>query len=304
MSLAWYKFLKSVFGTKTADKLTKYQYWTIPMAENIDPPRIRDRVSPDGPINWETGAEDFIIDHRSTVMKDGVLTGIPAQWGTTQMRSLTWGYAIWGQIGALRPEYKTRIPRPASGWYWVTGHPVPSFDEGCIVREPHATQTIIHELIQFDPFAQENIATNQALGWGKWVDGVLVEGRSVSATRDSVSKYLWTPWSSQNPHRLSMVVWNYIGADGDLVDEGVEAGRVVMLDPNSESYKNMVALGGECEAIAKAAAEFGVLVADIKGPSPEGNPRAASFRIQPGAQWLSTNIDKLELRHGDFVYAK
>jgi hypothetical protein len=298
----WYKFLKSIFGTKTADKLTNYQYWTIPMAENIDPPRIRDKVSPDGSINWEPEVVDLYVDFRGRPMADGVMTGNAAQLGTDQYRSLTWGYAIWGQIGAQNPEYKTRIPRPKSGWYWITGHPVPSYDEGCIITEPHATQKIIHEMVQFDPNQPENVLSNQALTWGKWVNGDLVAGKSSSATGGSISTYLWTPWSKENPHRLSIVVWDYIGADGTYVDKGVEAGRLIMLDPNSESYKNMVALGGECAAIAKAAAEFGVLVADRRVGV--ATPQGGSFRIQPGGQWQSTNLNQLKIKHSDFVYAK
>lgn len=298
----WYNFLKSVFGTKTADKLTNYQYWKIPLAENIDPPRIRERVTADGPINWEPEVVDLYVDFRGRPMADGVMTGIPAQWGIEQTRSLTWGYAIWGQIGAKDPDYRTRIPRPKTGWYWTTGYPVPSFDQGCIVREPHPDYTVIHEMVMFDPFQPENIFSNQALTWGKWVDGKLVEGKSSSATGGSISTYLWTPWSSQNPHRLSIVVWDYIGADGTYVDKGVEAGRIIMLNPNSDSYKDMVALGGECEAIAKAAAEYGVLVADRRVGV--NTPGGGSFRIQPGAQWQNTNLSQLKIRQGDFIYAK
>lgn len=300
--MTWYKFLKSVFGTKTADRLTNYQYWTIPPAENINPPRIRERVSPDGPINWEPEVVDFYVDFRGRPMSDGVMTGTPAQIGTATFRSLTWGWAIWGQIGALDPKFKTKIPRPLTGWYWITGYPVPSYDEGCIITEPHSTDKIIHELVQFDPFQPENSFSNQALTWGKWVNGKLEAGASSSATGDSIATYLWTPWSKENPHRLSMVVWNYIGADGTYTDKGVEAGRIIMLDPTSESYENMISLGGECAIIAKAAAEFGVLVADCRvGVT---TPGAASFRIQPGAQWQSTNLNQLKIKQSDFIYAK
>jgi hypothetical protein len=300
--MTWYNFLKSMFGTKTADRLTNYKYWTIPMAENIDPPRVRDRVSPDGRINWEPEVVDLYVDFRGRPMSDGVMTGNAAQLGASTFRSLTWGWAIWGQIGALDPKYKTKIPLPKRGWYWITGHPVPSYDKGCIITEPHPTQKIIHELVQFDPSQPENAISNQALAWGKWVDGELVAGESSSATGGSISTYLWTPWSKENPHRISIVVWDYIGADGTYVDKGVEAGRLIMLDPNSESYKNMVALGGECAAIAKAAAEFGVLVADRRvGVT---TPQGGSFRIQPGGQWQSTNLSQLKIKHSDFIYAK
>ena len=33
----------------------------------------------------------------------------------------------------------------------------------------------VHELIQFDEHAPDTPLTNQALGWGVWKDGVLIE---------------------------------------------------------------------------------------------------------------------------------
>jgi len=304
--MSWYNFLKSVFGIKTADKLTNYQYWTIPPAENIDPPRNHNKVTPGKKITWEEGiTSEHSVSYRGKPQLDGVMTGTPMQWGVIErFRSVTWGWAKYGEIGASNPKFKTRIPYPKSGWYWITGTPVPMYDRGAIVREPHLTKKVFHELVQFDPNQPENLISNQALTWSKYEDGVLVGGRSSSATGTPIHPYVWTPWSKQNPHRISLVVDNYIGADGDLSADGpgVVAGSIVMLNPESASYKDMIALGGECAEIAKAAATYGCLVADrIMGD--HTIPKDPAIRIQPGAQWAQTNISKLKLKQFDFIYA-
>jgi hypothetical protein len=300
----WYNFLRSVFGVSAADRMTKYQYWTVPPAENVDPPRITRRVRPTGErVRWEAKTLNSSINgYRGTPGTDGVMAGTPIQWGTDGRRSLTFGSAKDGLIGAVNPDYKTRIPLPKLGWYWLTGHPVPMFDKICMVREPHPTDVIIHEMIQLDPFQPENIFSNQALNWGKWVNGTLVEGGTISATRDSVSNHLITPWVQEKPHRPSMVVRNYIGADGPnsgitLTEEtgGIRAGSIVMLDPESESYKSMIAKGGVCATIAQMCVDYGVLVADV------GN--TMSFRVQPGAQWQNTNISQMYIDARDWIYA-
>lgn len=304
--MTWYNILKSVFGVKTADKMTNYQYWKIPAAENVDPPRIFGKVVPNGPITWESRiTSDHTVGYRGKPQADGVMTGLPMQWGVSTLRSVTWGWAKYGQIGANDPKFKGKIPHPKSGWYWLTGTPVPMFDRGAIVREPHLTKKIFHELVQFDPFQAENYISNQALTWGKFEDMVLVDGKASSATNTPIHPYVWTPWSKENPHRMSLVVDDYIGADGELAEggPGVIAGSLVMLDPNSKSYKDMVALGGECEAIARAAATMGCLVADRMVGS-GATAKDPAIRIQPGSQWGTTNISKLKIRQFDFIYAK
>jgi len=100
-----------------------------------------------------------------------------------------------------------------------------------------------------------------------------------------------------------MIVRNYIGADGPntgitLTEEtgGIRAGSLVMLDPNSDSYKSMIAKGGVCATIAQMCVDYGVLVADI------GN--SMGFRIQPGAQWKNTNISEMQIKATDWIYAE
>lgn len=289
--MLWYKFLKSVFGTKTADRMTNYQYWTVPPAENVDPPRIVDPVTVKGPIPWPDMQLSELITFRIKPMADGVMLGRPMQWGTTTKRTISWGYKEYGY------KYFAKLPTPKSGWYWVTGYPVPMYDKHCIVREPSDTGKVFHEMIQFDPSVDPNSElTNNALGWGRFIDRQLVDGTYSTAPDIAAHPYVWTPWSKENPHRLALTVTNYNGADGDFADgEGVRAGSLVVLDRNSQSYKNMIALGGECAAVAEAAAEFGAVVID-RGGTP-------SLAIQPGSQWQVTNIASLEIAQGDFMYA-
>lgn len=287
----WYNFLKSIFGTKTADKMTNYQYWKIPPAENVDPPRIKRSVTPTEKIAWPLWQIGEMINFTGKPMKDGVMTGRPMQWGKTTQRTISWGYKEYGD------KFYTKIPNPVSGWYWRTGHPVPMYDRHCIVREPSITGKVFHEMIQLDPNVDpDSTLTNNALGWGKFVDGLLVDGTYSTAPDISAHAYVWTPWSKENPHRLALTVTDYEGADGDLKGQGVKAGSLVILDRNSESYKKMVALGGECKLIAEAAAEYGAIVID-RGGTP-------SFAIQPGSQWAATNINQLQIAQGDFIYAK
>lgn len=287
----WYNFLKTVFGTAAADRLTNYQYWKVPPAENVDPPRVTTNVQPIAPIPWPDWQKTEVIDFRGRPGSDGVMGGRSMQWGNTTKRTISWGYKEYGD------KFFAKLPTPKSGWYWVTGHPVPMFDKHCIVREPHATDKVFHEMIQMDPSPDPNsIFVNNALGWGRFVNGKLVEGTYSTAPDIPAHLYVWTPWSKENPHRLAITVTNYSGADGDFDDGvGVRAGSLVVLDRASKSYLDMVALGGECALIAEAAATYGAIVID------RGN--TVSFAIQPGSQWAATNINKLLIKQGDFVYA-
>ncbi len=287
----WYKFLKSVFGTKTADKLTNYQYWTVPPAENVDPPRIKKVVTAGDTINLPDFQKDQLVNaHRGKPMVDGVMVGRPMQWGTESQRTISWGYKEYGY------KFFAKLPLPKSGWYWVTGHPVPMYDKHCIVREPSATGKVFHEMIQLDPFVDPNSAlTNNALGWGRFIDGNLVDGKYSTASRIAAHPYVWTPWSKEDPHRLALTVTNYEGADGDLKGIGIKAGSLVMLPESSDSYQKMIALGGECKLIAESLRTYGAIVIDRGGTN--------GFAVQPGSQWQSTNISKFSIRLSDFVTA-
>jgi hypothetical protein len=286
-----YNLLRRIFGVNIADRMTNFRHWRTPPAENVDPPRIQNIVYPGESINWpEKQALEFINGITARPMVDGVMTGRPMQWGNKTFRRISWGYLEYGI------KLFGELPNPARGWYWKTGHPVPMYDRHCIVREPIMDKYIFHETIQLDENVDpNNILTNNALGWGKFENGVLVDGKYSTATDNPAHLYVWTPWSKENPHKLALTVTNYHGADGDFAEGvGVKAGSNVVLGRDSESYRKMMDLGGECAILAQAAATYGAVIID------RGNTN--SFAIQPGSQWHSTNIAAFRVQLKDFVY--
>lgn len=291
MNKALYDFLRFLFGRATADRMSNYQYWVVPPCQNVDPPRITRKVEAVERINWPEWQKLQEVNYRPRPMADGVMVGRPMQWGLGSVRVISWGYLEYGD------KFKALLPNPVGGWYWRTGYPVEMYDRHCIVREPHPTKAVFHEMIQLDPKVHpDNALVNNALGWGKFENGVLVEGTYSTAPDIAAHPYVWTPWSKSNVHRCALTVTDYRGADGDLEGiDGVEAGSLVVLPRDSESYIAMMKLGGECAIIAEALAEYGAVVID-RGGTP-------SIAIQPGAQWAATNISKLAIRQGDFVVA-
>jgi hypothetical protein len=291
MNKTQYLFLRKIFGAAAADRLSKYQYWVVPPCQNVDPPRITSKVEAVEKINWPEWQRSQFVNFRITPMADGVMLGRPMQWGLGSFRIISWGYLEYGY------KFRALLPNPVGGWYWRTGHPVPMYDVHCIVREPHPTKAVFHEMIQLDPSVKpDNVFVNNALGWGRFEDGELVDGTYSTAPDIAAHPYVWTPWSKENVHRCALTVTDYRGADGDLEGvEGVEAGSLVVLPRDSQSYLAMKALGGECAILAEALAEYGAVVID-RGGTP-------SIAIQPGAQWATTNIGKLSIRQSDFVSA-
>lgn len=279
---AWERFLHTI---------TAWSTYTQPNAERVEVPRARSRVEESVPYDWPevfrplsiTGSKGWAANHR------GVGSGTPMQNGTAATRSLTWGWAAYGQ------RDMTTIPRPASGWYWTTGYPSPYFDRYCIVAAPDGS---VHEMIQLDPFAPTRQLPwpNQAGGWGRWVDGVCVDGRPGTATGYPVHQFLWTPWSHLDPHEQRLVLHDYVGADGALT-VGPVAGERFRLRRGSPSHNRMVALGGDCAARADALVHYGCRLIDRSGyedASVESReigakPHPPSLTAQPGRQWKAMN---------------
>ncbi len=258
------------------------------------------------------------IYHRANYMGVGAGTAMqngarPVN-GVRQSRIVTWGYAVWGQREVARA-----VPLPALGWYWRTGYPTPSYDKRCIIVD--AVGGMVHELIQFDPDAPYRADTpanrllpNQALGWGAWRDGKLVDGRATTAARAPVHAYCWTPLSAQAPHVQGLVLPDYIGGDGALTDStflGYDTPRLdqrYVLDPDSDSFRNMVALGGECAARAQALAEWGCRVIDRSGyADADGSSKRVGTRpydptlhTQSG-DWGQSNIESFTIALSDLL---
>lgn len=272
--------------------ITGWQFYTLPPAERVDVWRDRSEVHAAVDFDWPTSFHTVTLGGQTPwrATSHGVGMGTPMQHGTAATRPLTWGYAQWGI------QNHTTIPRPASGWYWTTGYPNPVFDRHCVVAAPDGA---VHEMIQLDPTAPRRSLPwpNQALSWSKWVDGKLVDGKACTVIGGPLHAYLWTPWSSTDPHVQRLVLHDYVGGDGVLT-VGPLVGTRWRLRPGSQSHTRNMLLGGEAARRAAALVQYGCVLGDRSGyvDAPTESqavgrrPQPSNLSIQPGAQWRDTNI--------------
>lgn len=307
-----------------AHAATKWEHYRQPAPDLVITPK--DRTLPAAPavaVRWPPLYASQRVEPRDYAHPNyvGVAPGTPMQNGSgtvngvRQSRVVTWGYAEFGQRKVARA-----VPLPASGRYWLTGAPNPSFDRRCIIVD--SVDGSVHELIQFDPDAPyrpdgvvNRLLPNQALGWGQWRDGKLVDGRATTATRAPVHAYVWTPLSAQDPHVQGLVIADYVGADGVLDDDsfpGYDSPRAdsrFVLDTASDSFRDMMALGGECAARALALAEFGCRLIDRNGYAdayvPSGRvgarPHAPTMHTQAGDWGGASNINEFTIALADLL---
>lgn len=306
-------FLTLFFGpdpklwSEAAHKFTKWVYWDQPDGEAVTCWKDRSLSVQRGFLSkmvpWpkafgkRNGVEvEVAIDQQrlgfTTDIWEGTYQGEPIQMGTTKMRPISYGYISFGV------KKFAEIPFPASGKYIHCGDPNIASDRHVMVVHPVTGE--VYEAIQFDENAPENPLTNKALGFTRWKDGGQVEGGTSNATNSPMHGFLWGFNSAANPHSLGLVLPDYVGADGTLT-QGPAAGDWGFLPAESESYKAMVALGGECEAIAKAANKHGFKIVDRSGYLDAPNTvvgtklRPSIFWIQWGSYWRKTNIAKLNI---------
>lgn len=256
--LTFWDFVRSWFGG--------WGWFPLPEGDRTLCPKDRRLVGTTKSCDW-AHMSDHMTNRQNVaqVGSDGVGSGVPIQQGRLDTRTLYWG----GGYGRVE-QYTTTIPKPRSGGYWTTGYPLPAFDRHCIIVEA-GDPTIVHELIQFDPNAprRDKGWPQQAMGWGRWKDGFLIDGRPTTAPDLPQHPYIWGPGSADNPHMQGLVVDDYLGADGSKAfaaryPNGPKAGGWYALDPRSTSYARMWALGGECRARAEALAHFGCRITDRK----------------------------------------
>lgn len=273
--------------------LVRWRGFTLPTTERIRCTKDRRRV-PTGSLvdaDWAHMAGQAVGDlstHR--VRADGVAGGTPMQLGTSTTRTLWWGGG-WGS----HSKHRATIPRPVQGRYWITGYPAPQFDRRCIIVGPDGD---VHELLQFDQDAPERDPgwAQQALRYGRFRGGELVDGQPITASRLPGHAYVWGPGSFDEPHAQALVLDDYVGGDGDLTT-GPVCGGWYALDSTSDSYQAMVALGGECAARAVALATYGLRVIDRNGigrPAHLG-PNVASLLTQAGTWTAVTNLHRFRM---------
>ena len=287
--------------SRLAHRATQWKYFTLPVCSRVEVTKARTVAIPSGPVqwpNWYIGltTRPFSPD---VVGPSGISTGTFMQQGLNQNRVLTYGggYGKWEQT-------RTVIPLPASGEYYTRGWPTPSWDRHEVITAPDGT---VHELIQFDPVAAPALPPipNQALMWGRWLDGVCVQGKPCTATGYAHHMHLWTPWSHDDPHDLAIVLPDYVGCDGTLTT-GPRAGGKLVLDRGSGSYQQMVALGGECRSLAEAAALYGLRIIDRSGftNNDPTKPLQPHIQVQTGSSWAGSNVGKFTLLMTDLLEAE
>lgn len=286
---------------------TGWVHYRQPEAAKIAVPKTRWRSVETVAFRWPELFKGAVIRQsdpgRANMYGQG--PGLPIQAGTSEMRSVTYGWAVYGE------QARTKIPKPASGRYWLSGAPKPAYDKTAIVVAPGGT---VYELIQFDPFAGESPVSNQALGVGVFRDGLLVEGKPTGAGQVANSAYIWDRLSADDPHTQLLVLADYNGHDGLLPSslpnyDVPKIGDLFVLDPRSASAKNMLAKGGDCAARASALIAFGARVLDRSGYSDAGNnstqtgskPHPPVLMVQAGS-WPGSNIGEFEVALEDFRF--
>ena len=294
-----------------AHELTRWDHYPPYFAEHVVTWKDRRKVSTSEQMEWPESFHGLQLrgTRPGIVSYVGRTSGNEMQLGTAAKRPLSWGYAEWGK------REDTTIPLPAIGHYRTGGFPTPMFDRHCVITDP--VDGSVHEMIQFDPAAPwredtplNRILPNQALGWGRWVEGVLIEGATATATDLPMHGYTWTRDSATSKHACAVVIHDYVGADGALTI-GPKAGELLALDTDSDSYNAMINLGGECAAVAEAMAEYGVRVIDRNGYSDVAQagvhqnvvgrkPHPPGWLIHADAALDATNIDQFSVTLTDF----
>jgi hypothetical protein len=280
--------------------LRRWGGFPLPQGETVYCYKVRSEVQ--GllvDVDWGVMASQRIDGNLGFVPSSGVGQGTPMQRGRVETRSLTYG----GGYGKFESN-RTRIPLPVLTNYWLSGYPSPTFDKRCIVAGADPREVV--EMNHLDPWLPELPAgmPQQALGFGRFYDGELIEGEACTATGLPVHPYCWGPGSSSNSHTQALVVADYVGADGLLTD-GPLAGGWFALDPASLSYRRMVAAGGECASRAIALVIYGCRLIDRSGYADAGSrevgtiPHPPKLHTQAGAWVASTNLNKFEVALAD-----
>jgi hypothetical protein len=288
-ALAWYEIVRY--------KLFRWNGFNLPVGEVVNCYKDRSTVDSvlllnNAKVDWgKPNEKQSALMDPGRVGADGVGSGTPMQLGGQVMRSVTWGSG-YGRYN----QWKTYIPRPLDGGrYWVTGYPATAYDKRCIIVGDDGK---VYELIQFDQDAPVRDAglPQQALNRGTWENGKLIDGVPTSASDLPGHAYIWGRGSLEAPHVQSFTVENYRGGDGTdefeaTYPNGPVCGDWFYLPTTSESYKKMVAKGGQCEARARALATHGARLVDRGGRT--------SFLTQAGTWARATNIHQFTINLDD-----
>ena len=292
------RILRLTWWDRFVWSLRRWSGFPLPAGEHIDCHKVRSEVQGLlADVEWPAMlAHQHIDGQLGYVPGSGVGQGTPMQQGRVTTRSLTYG----GGYGKHESN-RTRIPLPVLGRYWLTGYPTPQFDRRCIIAGADPRE--VCEMVHLDEDLPEMPAgfPQQALQFGRFFDGELVEGSSSTATGLPVHPYCWGPRSSLHSHTQALVVGDYVGADGRL-SVGPRAGDWLALDPASASYRRMISAGGECASRAIALVVYGCRVIDRSGYADgEGGskPHGPKLHTQAGAWVAGTNLASFDVALSD-----
>lgn len=299
------------YWSELSHKVTGWEYWKQPDGESLALPKNKvtvDRNSKTSPypksvLKSPTGV-DYIVDTTKDAIRYsskiwmGTYRGEPVQIanvvsGKVVTRSVSYGYH-WNQ------DLYAEVPVVA-GRLEHCGGPNVSSDRHVCIYDP--VNGVVHELCQYDEFATDTPVTNQALSWAKFRNGKMIEGTAVTATSESITYHMWDRNSrASGGHRLGFIVGDYVGADGTLTS-GPKAGGLLVLPKESESYRKMTALGGECAAVVDALSVFGARIVDRSGYSDSAQTRmkAPDIWTQWGSWTRTTNLDLLNILVHDLL---
>lgn len=304
----------TAYWSPLAHRNTGWEFWVQPDGENVPMWKLRRSVdeatvnsvpyqnsiatNPNTKEQYKLPTESHVLAHSSSIWA-GTYNGEPVQSakvenGRTVFRSVSYGYP-WQQNKYARvPVTKDPVLH--------CGDPNWASDRHANIYDPSTGD--MHELISYDENVADTPVSNQALGWGRWNNGVLVEGEAATATGNSITSTLWDRDSITDPHTLGFVTFDYEGADGTPGFKGPVAGALYFLPTNSPSYKAMYALGGECRAVVQAMNKHGVLLQDRSGYGYDDAPdntapgkaaKTPGLGIQWGAWTRTTNLHLLKV---------
>ena len=250
---------------------TQWKHYTQPIAELVSVhSNARFKVTRSEKYIWPESLQHSRIRKQdlSNPSIYGIAPGFPIQMGTDT------------DITIVHDKGRTKVPIPADGYYWISGHPGAKVGDCCVIAPSGDT----YEIGQLDT------TTGAAHSVGRFRSGNLIQGETLNKSGVSVCSYVWDRRSSVYPHTLGLYLPPPVGTDRDPVPR---IGDMFSLDPDSKSARIMLNFGGECSKLAEALMTYGVRVVDW-APEP-------TVLIQAGT-WPNSNINQFTIAVHDLLY--
>lgn len=256
----------------------------VPPTSDCPPDRftITNEVWSSTPIEWPEGWADLRLDMhqytKSMVGPDGTSTGWPVQRYAPN--------AIWEDWTQIRYGMRSpvSVPVPLDMPRWLEGMP------------RRGGEWDRHQLLVCGNEAVEMIwavpGRRECTGWGRWVDGVLVEGRAVCRAGVSLTARLWD--RGDDPHRLAVHI---SGSDDDPSSHFTHptVGDVLRLSSDAAIRLLAKSTTDDQRRWIVAATSMGMEVVDRNGDT---EPHMLLATVS-GSQWKGHALQDLDVRMSD-----